>query len=325
MVDEAQRVTRLAPSPTGALHLGNAMCFLAAWLIARQRGWRVVMRLDDLDGPRVKPGVSEAVLETLAWLGLDWDGEVRRQSEAMVEYEAALRVLRDKGLIYPSRVTRRELAAWSEASAPNEGQAEAVFPAGLRPSNEQLQCLIDTTPLLASDDFAWRMRVEPGGVVFSDERLGEVRVAVAEEVGDFVVATKSGVPAYQLAVVVDDVSQGVTDVIRGRDLLSSTARQMLVMHGLAMEAQQPRYWHLTLIRGSDGRRLAKRHGDTRLTAYRQLGVQPDRIRGLLAWWLGAIDRPEPISMKGCLSAFDIERLRREDIVFGTGDNAWLTS
>ncbi|MEM6392279.1 MAG: tRNA glutamyl-Q(34) synthetase GluQRS [Planctomycetota bacterium] len=324
MIDEGQRVTRLAPSPTGALHLGNAMCFLAAWLIARQRGWRVVMRLDDLDGPRVKPGLSEAVVETLAWLGLDWDGEIRRQSEAMAEYGAALGVLRDKRLIYPSRVTRGELAAWSEASAPNEGQAEAVFPAALRPSGKQLQGLIDTTPLLAADDFAWRLRVEPGDVVCADERLGDQRVDVAGEVGDFVVATKAGVPSYQLAVVVDDAAQGVTDVIRGSDLLSSTARQALVMQGLDLERQRPRYWHLPLVRGHDGRRLAKRHGDTRLTAYRQQGVSADRVRGLLAWWLGAIDVPEPISMNACYTAFDPDRLPCEDLVFRPEDDAWLT-
>ncbi|MEM1211727.1 MAG: tRNA glutamyl-Q(34) synthetase GluQRS [Planctomycetota bacterium] len=320
---EAHRVTRLAPSPTGALHLGNAMSFLAAWLIARQRGWRVVMRLDDLDGPRVKPGVSEAVLETLAWLGLDWDGEVRRQSEAVTEYGAALGVLRDRGLIYPSAVTRGELAAWSEASAPNEGQAEAVFPAELRPGPDEAAGLIERTPLLAADDYAWRLRVDADEVAFTDQRLGEQRVDVAGEVGDFTVATKAGVPAYQLAVVVDDAAQGVTDVVRGHDLLSSTARQLLVMRGLGLADSGVRYWHLPLVRGTDGRRLAKRHGDTRLTAYRQRGVTADRVRGLLAWWLRAIDEPEPISMEGCLQGFELERLPQDDIVFDAEDESWL--
>ncbi len=321
MDDLRPRVTRLAPSPTGSLHLGNAMSFVVAWLLARQQGWRVVMRIEDLDRPRVKAHAADEALDILTWLGLDWDGPVMTQSDDLAPYRRALEQLRDCGHIYPSAVTRRQLIA--STSAPQEGdRGEARHDATHRPDPAARQTLAHNTPLLEDDTHAWRLVVAPGDVRFIDQWLGPQHIDVAADVGDFIVASKAGVPAYQLSVVVDDHRQHVTDIVRGNDLLASTARQLLLHHALGY-THTPRYWHLPLVRGADGRRLAKRHGDTNVTSYRDAGVSAERILGLLGFWIGAFADPKPRPLDALLETFCPAALAPCDITFTRDHHTFL--
>jgi len=304
--------TRLAPSPTGALHLGNARTFVVNWALARREGWRIVLRIEDLDGPRVKPGAEGEALDLLAWLGLDWDEGPVRQSDDLDPYRAAMERLAGRGVVYPSAHTRGDLAA----SAPQEGVSESRFPPELRPD---LCARVFGDPRVN-----WRF-VTPGGMVrFDDAFAGAQSWTPAETVGDFVVWTRRGEPAYQLAVVVDDARQGVTQIVRGDDLLDSTARQILLWRELGL-GELPEYTHLPLVRGADGRRLAKRHGDTRLATYRGGGVPAEAVVGLLASWSGIVPRPEPMSAAEFRERFDLRRMSHESVTYGEEDDRWLRS
>lgn len=305
-------MSRLAPSPTGALHLGNARTFLVNWALARQGGWRLVMRIEDLDGPRVKPEAVTGVLDTLAWLGIDWDGEVLVQSTDLDPYRLAMRKLADAGLVYKSNESRKEIE--QAASAPHQGDHEVRFGAELRPTDQALYRFDDETS-------GYRLVVDDRELMIDDAVMGRQVVCPAKEVGDFVVWTKRGTPAYQLAVVVDDARQGVTDVVRGDDLLPSAGRQRLLYEALGL--REPQWWHLPLVLGPDGKRLAKRHGDTRVDAYRKADVPPERVIGLLAWWCGATDELGEMTAEGFLQAFDVTRLKRTPITFGEDDDRWL--
>jgi glutamyl-tRNA synthetase len=306
------RVSRLAPSPTGALHLGNARTFLVNWCLARQHGWTLLMRIEDLDGPRVKRGTADAALDVLAWLGLDHDEDVTVQSDDLEPYRRAMRDLAARDVVYACSLSRREIEA--AATAPHEGEHELRFPPELRPA--------DPARRFDAEDTNYRFALEPGKITIADEFAGPTTHEPFVEVGDFVVWTKRGVPAYQLAVVVDDARQGVTDVVRGADLLPSAARQTLLYRALRLEP--PRWWHLPLVLGPDGRRLAKRHGDTRLEHYRAAGVAPERVVGLLARWCGIISRRDELDAASFRDRFDLSRLPREPIRFDEDDDAWLT-
>jgi len=309
-------VTRLAPSPTGALHLGNARTFCANWALARQRGWRIVMRIEDLDGPRVKDGADREALEDLKWLGLDWDEGPLWQRSDLAPYREALDRLRRKGLTYPCTCTRRQIV--SALSAPHADEHELRYPGTCRPPASG-----DCPPPAAADAPAAQRLLVPDEVVhFTDQVLGDHAVNVQQQVGDFVVGTKVGLPSYQLAVVVDDARQGVTDVVRGDDLLSSTARQRWLYRLLDLTAP-PRTWHLPLVVGPDGHRLAKRHGDTRVRLYRQAGVDPRRVLGLIGFWCGLLDRPRPIEAGRLRDQLCLERMPRQSVTFQPEDHAWL--
>lgn len=315
MIDACpQRVTRLAPSPTGALHLGNARTFLVNWAMARQRGWRIVFRVEDLDGPRVKPGADRQAVDDLRWLGLDWDQDCGRQRDDLSPYHTALQRLAQRGLVYACSCTRREIE--QAQSAPHAGEHELRYPGTCRPTSPK-PCRV-----ALSEATAWRLIVPDEPVDFVDEVAGPQRFNVQRQVGDFIVATKMGLPAYQLAVVVDDHRQGVSDVVRGDDLLGSTARQIWLWRMLEC-APLPRWWHLPLVYGTDGHRLAKRHGDTRLAWYREREVTPQRIVGLLAWWCGVQPQRQPMSATEFQAGFDLDRLPRQPITFTAEDHAWL--
>ncbi len=305
-------VTRLAPSPTGALHLGNARTFLINWAIARESGQIIHMRIEDLDGPRVKPDAVRQTLDILAWLGLDWDGPPLLQSADLAPYRHAMHQLAARDLIYPCEATRSDIEA--AASAPHAGDHEPRFPPDLRPPP-------DTPRTFDRDDTNYRFEAPDRVVVIDDRCAGRTEHNPAADVGDFVVWTKRAQPAYQLAVVVDDARQGVTEVVRGDDLLPSAARQMLLYD--ALDLHPPAWRHLPLVRGEDGRRLAKRHGDTRLTTYRQAGVPAERIIGLLASWSGAADARAPMTAEAFRTSFDPARLPPDDVVFTPKDHAWL--
>jgi len=308
--------TRLAPSPTGALHLGNARTFLINWALARRRNWPIVLRIEDLDGPRIKPGAIDATIDTLRWLGLDWDRGPFVQSQDLAPYRAAMQALTATARAYPSDLSRSDIDA--AVSAPQEGVHESVFPATLRPP---------LVPRPFDDEQTnWRFATPPGPVTFTDAFAGPQFHDPARTIGDFVIWTRRATPAYQLAVVVDDHRQGITQIVRGDDLLDSAARQLLLYRALAL-TPEPAYTHLPLVRGPDGRRLAKRHGDTRLDTYRARGVTPERLVGLLAAWSGVLPRsgPRPMSAAEFMTALDLSRIPRDPIVFTPEDDAWLTS
>jgi len=271
-------VGRLAPSPTGVLHLGNARTFLLAWLSVRAQGGVLRLRVEDIDGPRLKAGAEASALEDLAWLGLDWDGDVVRQSQRLPLYEDAAQRLVAAGRAYPCVCTRREVE--DAASAPHEGGATAegpVYPGTCRGRFDSL----DAARRATGRDAALRFCVDVAEVPFEDGFCGAQRGAVA---GDFVIQKRDGGPAYQLAVVVDDAAQGVSEVVRADDLLPSTPRQLLLYE--ALELAPPRFVHVPLVVGEDGRRLAKRHGDTSLGHFRSTGVRAQQVLGYLAWSLG---------------------------------------
>jgi len=308
--------TRLAPSPTGALHLGNARTFLVNWALARRRGWQIVLRIDDLDGPRIKPGAADEAIEILDWLGLDWDEGPYYQRSDLATYDAALARLAAHCDIYPCRCTRSQIEQAS-LSAPHGEKHERHYPGTCRPA--------ERTPVdleqLQEEGVAWRIRVSAGTSQFVDALAGEQQHDVHCSVGDFLVRTKARLPSYQLAVVVDDARQQIDQIVRGDDLLASTARQQLLYSRLGL-GPTPSYTHLPLVLGEDGRRLAKRHGDSRLSHYRRRGVPAERIIGLLAQWSGLGSRRE-MSAVEFLDGFDLEQIPREAAVFTKADDAWL--
>ena len=307
--------TRLAPSPTGALHLGNARTFLVNWALARQQGWEIVLRIDDLDGPRIKPGAAEGAIDTLEWLGLDWDEGPYYQRHDLSPYREALEQLARQGDIYPCRCTRKEIE--QALSAPHGDDHELRYPGTCRPTEGTGVDL----KLLDEADVGWRLRVSDGPIEFVDQLVGRQSVDVQATVGDFLVGTKQNLPSYQLAVVVDDVCQQIDQVVRGDDLLSSTPRQLLLYRRLRFR-DLPTYTHLPLVVGEDGKRLAKRHGDSRIAHYREQGVRRERILGLLAEWCGLGPRQE-MSIMQFLDAFRLERLPLQKIVFTPTDDRWL--
>ena len=240
---------RFAPSPTGPLHLGSLVAAVGSWLSARSAGGEWLVRMEDLDGPRVVPGAADEILRALARYGLTWDGPVAVQSERTGLYEEALARLRASGLAYDCGCTRAEVARAAgapDASDPVDG-AGAVY-AGT--------CRGGLAPGRAAR--AVRFQVPDGTIAFEDRVRGRIEEEVSRAVGDFVVRRADGPFAYQLAVVVDDAAQGVTEVVRGGDLLSSTARQIALQRALGLPT--PAYTHLPLVLGSDGKKLGKRDG-----------------------------------------------------------------
>lgn len=303
-------IGRLAPSPTGAQHVGNARTYLIAWLSARSRGGRVVLRIEDIDSPRVKPGADRQACLDLHWLGLDWDEGPIVQTQRMEEHRAALTRLMEREFVYPCTCTRRDVER--AASAPHLEHEGPIYPGTCA-----ARCVHDVRELVGRP-YCWRFRVPAAAPEFVDGFLGPTWIDLRQVGGDFVVwkapvpDTTGSLPSYQLAVVVDDAAQGVTEVIRGDDLIPSTPRQLLLY--LALGLTPPRFVHVPLVVGSDGRRLAKRHGDTRLSALREAGVRPEMLLGLLAWSCGWIAAIEPITVGELLPRFRLETIPRAPFV-----------
>jgi glutamyl-tRNA synthetase len=293
-------VGRLAPSPTGAQHVGNARTYLAAWLSARSRGGRVVLRIEDIDSPRIKAGAAEQACADLRWLGLDWDGDPVVQTRRLPLYQAALARLQARNLVYPCTCTRGDIER--SASAPHADQEGPAYPGTCSFRSADASHL--------AGPYCWRCRIGLTTETCDDLYRGPTHVDLARVGGDFVVwkaarpPNEGATPAYQLAVVVDDADQGVTEVVRGDDLVPSTPRQLLLYRALGLS--EPRFAHLPLVVGPDGRRLAKRHGDTRLSALRTAGVQPEALLGLLAWSCGWLEEVRPITAQELLPRFHLE-------------------
>jgi glutamyl-tRNA synthetase len=295
--------SRLAPSPTGALHAGNARTFLLTWLHVRAAGGTLLLRIDDLDGPRVRGGAAAQALDDLRWMGLDWDeGEgVLVQSERAAVYDEALARLAAAGLVYPCVCTRAEVA--SAASAPH-GSEGPPYPGTCRGR----WCDAAESEVATGRPAALRFRVPEGDVAFEDDFAGPQRFRPAAETGDFVVRKANGTAAYQLATVVDDAASRVDTVIRGDDLLPSTARQILLQRALGLP--HPRWVHFPLVVGPDGRRLAKRHGDTTLRTLRATGWTPEELVGRLAEMSGLASPGERAAPRDLLPRWSLGRVPR---------------
>ncbi len=285
-------VGRFAPSPTGPLHAGSIVAALASWLDARAHAGRWLLRIEDIDGPRNVPGAVQRIRAQLDFLGLVPDAPVVVQSTRDAAYQTALDRLRDAGRLYGCACTRREIEQAVAETRPDSlaRHRESIYPGtcrhGLQPGQRAR---------------AWRFRVSDDEITFDDRWLGLQCQHPAEDTGDFVVRRADGLWAYQLAVVVDDAAAGVTDVVRGQDLLSSTGRQIQLQRALGTPT--PRYLHLPLVQGADGQKLSKQNGATAVpdparddpcavlaTALRTLGIEPPSTRDPTRWHSEATDR-----------------------------------
>ncbi|WP_158222710.1 glutamate--tRNA ligase family protein [Rhodopirellula sp. MGV] len=295
---------RLAPSPTGAQHLGNARTHLVAYWSTRHVGGELALRIDDLDSPRVKTWAIDQAIEDLRWLGIDWDSTIAKQTDHREHYQVAIDQLHQSNLIYPCYCSRKDIE--EVISAPHETRFRGELPpypkicAGYRYG--------DT---IDDREHCFRFRARDEIIEFDDQMLGRQACNPAFELGDFPVVSRSGDASYQLAVLIDDQLQGVDQVVRGNDLVASTFRQMDIAKRLGIPS--PTYAHVPLIRGLDGRRLAKRHGDTRLGYYRERGVRPETIVGWAAFTLGLIDTPEDCKASELTSHFDWSCLPTDDL------------
>jgi glutamyl-tRNA synthetase len=274
-----------------------------AWLFARSAGARFLVRVEDLDRSRVRPGVEETQLSDLRALGLDWNGPVVRQSERMELYEEAIARLDSGGLLYPCYCTRAEIRA--AASAPHGIPASDRYPGTCRELTAAQRAVREAS----GGPPALRVRSGDVRVAFEDRLLGRC----GEEVDDFVVRCNDGTPAYQLAVVVDDAAQGIGEVVRGADLADSTPRQILLARLLGLA--EPRYAHVPLVLGPDGQRLAKRHGAVTLSDRAVLGEGPEQARAWMAHSLGLVRVGETPSPDDLIAHFDPQRLPREPTVW----------
>jgi glutamyl-tRNA synthetase len=265
-------VGRLAPSPTGLLHLGHARTFLLAFWHIRARGGRLLMRMEDLDGPRAEMRFADAALTDLEWLGLDWDGPVLVQSTELLRLNAAVAALIDAGKAYPCVCSRGDIR--SAQSAPHADSPEPRYPGTCRGRYSSFAEAERQSGRAAGA----RLLVPEGSVAIEDGVTGTSTWDVARDVGDFLIAKRDKAPAYQLAVVVDDHAQGVNEVLRGADLLPSAARQWHVQD--ALHLPHPAWFHVPLVTDASGRRLAKREADLSLAELRAGGTDP---RAIVAW------------------------------------------
>lgn len=262
---------RLAPSPTGLLHLGHARTFWIAAQRAASSGGELLLRNDDLDGDRCRPEFVDALREDLAWLGLRWREPMISQSARLPAYRAALERLHAAGLIFPCTRSRRDVL--EAAGAPHEGGAddEPFYPPAFRPPAGA-----PPPPLGAIITANWRLRVPDGEeIAFTDGRLGRQAAVAGRDFGDFLVWRRDGIPSYQLACAVDDAEFGITEVVRGEDLVRSTFRQLLLFRALG--APPPAYFHAALLRDDQGARLAKRHDALSLRALRAAVRSPAEL------------------------------------------------
>ena len=299
---------RFAPSPTGPLHVGNLRTALLAWLFARSAGARFLVRVEDLDRSRVRPGIEEAQLADLRAIGLDWDGPVVRQSERMDLYEEAVGRLDDDGLLYPCYCTRKEIRA--AVSAPHGIAAADRYPGTCRELTKAERAGREA----AGRPPALRVRAEGEGAAISFE--DRVSGHQEGETDDFVVRRNDGAPSYQLAVVVDDADQGIGEVVRGADLVDSTPRQILLARLLGLPV--PRYAHVPLVLGIDGQRLAKRNGAVTLGDRVARGDGPEEVLAWMARSLGLAEAGERPAVGDLLLRFDPDRIPREPTVWEPG-------
>ena len=291
---------RYAPSPTGYLHVGNARTALVAWLSSRSANGTLVWRLEDLDAPRVVPGMAEAAEEDLHWLGLDWDegpvqggaSEPYVQSHRHSYYEEALKVLFEKGYLFPCTYSRKDIQNLS--SAPHKFLENTPYPVSLRPGRLEEDWFSDLKErsLQSRSYAAIRFKVPDQDVTFNDRLFGLTTENVRTTVGDFVLKRKDGMYAYQLAVVVDDIAMGITEVVRGTDLRTSTARQILLFNALG--GTLPNFAHVPLVKNDKGEKLSKRDQALTIRSLRENQVQPEQLLGYMGHSLGILESLRPV-------------------------------
>lgn len=295
---------RLAPSPTGALHLGHARTFLLTWWHLRQRGASVHLRHEDLDAGRARPEHQQAIEDDLRWLGVDWDGPPVVQSRGLDRLQAALAALHARGLAYWCTCSRAELRQLQ--SAPQLGELELRYPGTCRGRWSTLE----EAEREAGREAGLRFRVPSGEIRFVDQVLGPQRFDVQATVGDFLISRRDKTPAYQLAVVLDDADAGITEVHRGADLLASTARQLLLQRALGLPT--PRYHHFPLVLDAEGRRLAKRVDSLSLATLRAGGAPAERVVAWVARSAG-LSVPRAVSARELIHEFTLERVPTQPV------------
>lgn len=298
---------RFAPTPSGRLHLGNLLCAMLAYLSARSQGGRFLLRIEDVDIPRCPRGLAKACVDDLTWLGFTWDEPPLYQSERGAIYQRHFDRLRDMGLVYPCFCTRAQLHS---AQAPNLGDHEPVYAgtcARLTPE-EVAQRALTRRP-------AMRLRVPDEDVGFIDGHYGPFSENLARDCGDYIIRRSDGLWGYQLAVVVDDALTGVTEVVRGRDILFSTPRQIELLRTFGYAV--PRYVHIPLLTDSAGRRLAKRDRDLDLTALARRHT-PGEILGMLAHACGLIPERRSMELEALVGVFDWARVGKDDVRVAEG-------
>lgn len=293
-------VGRFAPTPSGRMHLGNVFSALMAWLSVRSAGGTMLLRMEDLDPERTRREYAEGIRRDLAWLGLDWDRETVPQSERSEIYDGYFEKLRDLGLLYPCYCTRSRLHA---SDAPHGADGQYVYDGRCRDLTQAEQAAFHRPP-------AWRVRVPDRVYALRDRVYGDYAENLGRDCGDFIVRRADGIHVYQLAVVVDDGESGVTQVVRGRDLLSSAPRQMYLQDLWGFP--HPEYAHVPMLVSADGRRLSKRDGDLDLEALREK-VRPEEILGALACAAGLIPEEMPMAARDLVPLFSWDKLPKEPI------------
>lgn len=301
---------RFAPSPTGRMHLGNVFAAMLSWLSAKSRGGKWLLRIEDLDTQRSRPEYARMIEDDLRWLGLGWDeggmdatsadGSSYCQSRRGEIYAKHFKMLADAGLTYRCRCTRADLLA---ASAPHQSDGRVVYSGRCRPAARP-----PFPPEAPDARGAVRIAVDDTEVSFVDGVCGPTAVSLPADCGDFIIRRADGSWAYQLAVVVDDALMGVTEVVRGNDLLLSAAQQIYLYDRLGFSA--PEFFHVPLVCNLDGRRLSKRDSDLSLEVVRQVAT-PAQVTGYLAWLAGLIPEPQPITAAGVLPIFDWQKVTRD--------------
>lgn len=295
-------IGRFAPTPSGRLHLGNLLCALLAWLSAKSEGGLCLLRIEDVDVPRCPRRLAQQCIDDLAWLGFPWDGPVLYQSERTEIYQRYLNHLTAKGLTYPCFCTRAQLMA---AAAPNLGDTQVIYPGTCAKLSAE-----EAAALAQHRSPAIRLRVPDEEIVFTDGLYGMQQENLQRDCGDFILQRSDGLFGYQLAAVVDDALCGVNQVVRGRDILSATPRQIYLLRALSFDV--PAYVHIPLLMDSQGRRLAKRDKDLDLSALSRR-FTPEELLGMLAFSAGILEENRPSTLTELLKAFDWRKVSTQDM------------
>ena len=297
---EVKPVGRFAPTPSGRMHLGNVFAALLAWLSVRSRDGEMVLRMEDLDTQRTSPEYAQILRQDLLWLGLSWDRETPPQSQRSPVYDEYFQKLEEMGLLYPCYCTRSQLHG---VNAPHLSDGTYVYPGTCRNLTQEQRKAFDRAP-------AWRVVVPDRVWQFTDRVQGAYALNLATDCGDMVMRRADGVYVYQLAVTVDDGEAGVTEVVRGMDLLSSAPRQMYLQELWGFP--HPEYAHVPMLLAPDGRRLSKRDKDLDLGQLQKF-YSPQQVLGQLAFSAGLLDRPEAVSAQELATVFSWDKVKKEDI------------
>ena len=297
---EVKPVGRFAPTPSGRMHLGNVFAALLAWLSVRSRDGEMVLRMEDLDTQRTSPEYAQILRQDLLWLGLSWDREMLPQSQRSRVYDEYFQKLADLGLLYPCYCTRSQLHG---VNAPHLSDGTYVYPGTCRNLSPEQRKAFDRAP-------AWRVVVPDRVWQFTDRVQGEYSLNLATDCGDMVMRRADGVYVYQLAVTVDDGEAGVTEVVRGMDLLSSAPRQMYLQELWGFP--HPEYAHVPMLLAPDGRRLSNRDRDLDLGQLQKV-YTPQQLLGQLACSAGLLEKPEAVSAQELAAVFSWDKIKKEDI------------